>query len=708
MAAQSKMILPGWMQNAAESGMGVLLLMMSMFAMLVLPMPPFALDLFFTFNITLSMVILLAVIYVEKPVDFSIFPTVLLLATLLRLALNVASTRVVLLEGHTGPGAAGKVIESFGDFVIGGNYAVGIVVFIILVLINFVVVTKGAGRVSEVTARFTLDAMPGKQMAIDSDLNAGLLTADEARARREEVRTEADFYGAMDGASKFVRGDAVAGIAILFINIIGGLAIGVAQHDLSFAQASENYVLLTIGDGLVAQIPSLLLSTAVAVIVTRISRSQNLGQQLKGQMLANTHVLTLTAFILGALGLIPGMPNLVFLILAGGCLLIARMLKKQRLNAVEIVDEPTERKPKPEAGAAPSELNWEDVTHLDVMGLEVGYRLIPLVDKQQGGELISRITGVRKKLSKELGFLVQPVHIRDNLELSPSSYRITLLGDTIAEGEIQSGMELAINPGGVQGGLRGTPTKDPAFGMDALWIDSASRDQAQTLGYTVVDCSTVIATHLSQLIKNHAYELLGHEEVQQLLDRLGKTDPKLVESLVPKQLPLSVVVKVMQSLLKEGVSIRSIRMIAESLAEQAPRSKDPDELLQGVRVALGRMIIQEINGLESELPVAALDAELEQILLDVVRGSAGGGGLEPGLAQRLQDDLSEYTRMQEVSGQASVVLVSPPLRTWLSRFIRRSLPSLHVLSYNEIPDSKQVRLISTVSHMPALAADVAG
>lgn len=716
MAAQSKMILPGWMQNAAESGMGVLLLMMSMFAMLVLPMPPFALDLFFTFNITLSLVILLAVIYVEKPVDFSIFPTVLLLATLLRLALNVASTRVVLLEGHTGPGAAGKVIESFGDFVIGGNYAVGIVVFIILVLINFVVVTKGAGRVSEVTARFTLDAMPGKQMAIDSDLNAGLLTADEARSRREEIRTEADFYGAMDGASKFVRGDAVAGIAILFINIIGGLAIGVAQHDLSFAEASQNYVLLTIGDGLVAQIPSLLLSTAVAVIVTRISRSQNLGQQLKGQMLANTHVLTLTAFILATLGIIPGMPNLVFLILAGSCLGIAQLLKNQRKQQVELVEEQKERAPAPGTEAPPAELNWEDVTHLDVVGLEVGYRLIPLVDKQQGGELISRITGVRKKLSKELGFLIQPVHIRDNLELAPSSYRITLLGDTIAEGEIQPGMELAINPGGgqegiqgrAQGGLRGTPTKDPAFGMDALWIDTASRDQAQTLGYTVVDGSTVIATHLSQLVKNHAHELLGHEEVQQLLDRLGNTDPKLVESLVPKQLPLSVVVKVLQSLLKEGVSIRSVRMIAESLAEQAPRSKDPDELLQGVRVALGRMIIQEINGLEHELPVAALDAELEQILLDVVRGSAGGGGLEPGLAQRLQDDLSEYTRMQEISGQASVVLVSPPLRTWLSRFIRRSLPALHVLSYNEIPDSKQVRLISTVSHAPALAGEVAG
>ncbi len=703
-ATKSNPLIPTWLESFLASGVGVLALLMSLFAMLVLPMPPFALDLFFTFNITLSLVILLAVIYVERPVDFSIFPTVLLLGTMLRLALNVASTRVVLLEGHTGPGAAGRVIESFGDFVIGGNYAVGIVVFIILVIINFVVVTKGAGRVSEVTARFTLDAMPGKQMAIDSDLSAGLLTADQARERREEIRTEADFYGSMDGASKFVRGDAVAGIVILFINIIGGLSIGVFQHDLSLGDATQNYVLLTIGDGLVAQIPALLLSTAVAIIVTRISRSQNLGQQLKGQMLANTRVLLLAGCVLTALGVIPGMPNLVFLILGISCIVAGRMLDKQRATKPEVVEEEEGAQASDSKAPAPSsDLDWDDVTNLDVVGLEVGYRLIPLVDRQQGGELISRITGVRKKLSKDLGFLIQQVHIRDNLELSPSAYRITLLGDTIASGDIMPGMDLAINPGGAQGNLRGTPTKDPAFGMDALWIDTANRDQAQTLGYTVVDSSTVIATHLSQVIKAHAHELLGHEEVQQLLERLGKTDPKLVESLVPKQLPLSVVVRVLQNLLKENVSIRSLRLIAESLAEQAPRTKEPDELLQGVRQALGRMIVQEINGLSEELPVAAFDAELEHILHDVVRGS--GGGLEPGLAQQLQEDLAEFSRAQEASGQPAVVLVAPPIRNWLSRFIRRSLPNMHILSYNEVPDTKQVRLVSTLNHQRALELD---
>ncbi len=689
-----------WLREFSQSGLGVLGVMLALLAMVVIPLPPFALDMFFTFNITLSLIIILAVVHVQRPIDFSIFPTVLLVGTLLRLALNVASTRIVLLKGHTGPDAAGKVIESFGAFVIGGNYAVGIVVFVILVIINFVVVTKGATRVSEVTARFTLDAMPGKQMAIDADLNAGLLSQEEARSRREEVRTEADFYGSMDGASKFVRGDAVAGILILFINILGGLTIGVLQHDLSFDQAARIYTLLTIGDGLVAQIPALLLSTAVAVIVTRISRKQDMGEQLRGQVLANPNVLLLAGAVLAVIGIIPGMPNLVFLLLAASCIGGGWLLQQRRAAQPEVLTEPEEGPEAPPPGEV-SELNWEEVTHMDVVGLEVGYRLIPLVDRSQGGELIGRITGVRKKLSRELGFLIQPVHIRDNLELAPTAYRIILLGDTVAQGEVQPGHELAINPGQAQGALRGTPTKDPAFGMDALWIDPMQRDQAQTLGYTVVDIGTVIATHLSQVIKTHAHELLGHEEVQQLLDRLAKTDPKLVESLVPKQLPLSIVVKVLQNLLRENVSIRSIRLIAESLAEQAPRSKDPEELLAGVRVALGRSIIQEIHGLEPELPVAALDAELEQILLDVVRGGAGAVGLEPGLAERLQNELAEFTRMQELSGQPAVVLVSPTIRSWLSRFIRRSLPALHVLSYNEVPDSKQVRLIATIGQRPA-------
>ena len=700
MATQT-MTMPNWMRDVMGSGIGVLALMMACLAMLVIPMPPFLLDLLFTFNIALSLIIILAVIYVERPIDFSVFPTVLLLATLLRLALNVASTRVVLLEGHTGPGAAGKVIESFGEFVIGGNYVVGMVVFVILVVINFVVVTKGAGRVSEVTARFTLDAMPGKQMAIDSDLNAGILSQEEASRRREEVRTEADFYGSMDGASKFVRGDAVAGILILFINVIGGLGVGVGQHNLSFSQAMHNYTLLTIGDGLVAQLPSLLLSTAVAIIVTRISRPQNMGEQMVGQMAAKPEVLYLSAAVLGLIGIIPGMPNLVFLMLAAACgvggWLISRHAKQPQL----VDDDETAEADVPVAPES-NELKWDEVTQLDVVSLEVGYRLIPLVDRNQGGELIGRITAVRKKLSKDLGFLVQSVHIRDNLELSPGSYRIQLLGDSVAQGEVQAGKELAINPGGAQGGLQGVPTKDPAFGMDAIWIDPSQRDQAQTLGYTVVDPCTVIATHLSQVIKQHAHELLGHEEVQQLLDRLASSDPKLVESLVPAQLPLSVVVKVLQNLLKENISIRSIRLIAESLAEQAPRCKNPDDLLEGVRVSLGRMIVQEINGLEEELPVVALDADLEQMLQDMVRGGNGAIGLEPGIAERIQRELAEFSNRQELAGQPAVVLVSPSIRAWLSRFTRRSVPNLHVLSYNEVPDSKEVRLLSTIGQQGRL------
>lgn len=706
--ATATLNIPDTLRELTRSGMGVMALVMALLAMLVVPLPPLVLDLFFTFNITLSLVIILVVINVNRPIDFSAFPTILLIATLLRLGLNVASTRVILMEGHNGPGAAGHVIESFAEFVIGGNYAVGIVVFAILVIINFIVVTKGAGRVSEVTARFTLDAMPGKQMAIDADLNAGLLTQEEARKRREEVRTEADFYGSMDGASKFVRGDAIAGILILFINMLGGIAIGMFQHGLSIADATRDYIMLTIGDGLVAQIPALLLSIAVAVIVTRMSRSQDISTQVVSQMFDNPRVLFLAGIVLAVMGLIPGMPKM-FLLLAMACLGGGWFLQQRQSAEEDIVL----ARDNPGAGnggagntapAANPELNWEEVSPMDVIGLEVGYRLIPLVDRSQGGELIGRITGVRKKLSRELGFLIQSVHIRDNLEIEPTAYRITLLGDTVAEGEVEVGRELAIHSGQVHGTLRGTPTRDPAFGMEAVWIDPGQRDQAQSLGYTVVDIGTVIATHLSQVLKVHAHELLGHEEVQQLLDVLAKSDPKLVEGLVPKQLPLSVVVRVLQNLLREGVSIRSIRSIAESLAEQAPRSKNPDELLDGVRIALGRMIVQEINGLQEELPVMALDSELEQILLNMLRGSAGAAGLEPSLAERLQNGLAEFTQNQELAGQPAVLLVSPGIRPWLSRFIRRSLPGLNVLSYNEVPDSKQVRLISTMGNQGRLGA----
>ena len=598
-------------------GLGAPLIVIMMLAMVVLPLPPMALDMLFTFNITFGLVVLLVSVYALRPLDFTVFPTILLVATLLRLALNIASTRVVLLEGHTGTAAAGKVIESFGDFVIGGNYAVGLVVFSILVIINFVVVTKGAGRVSEVSARFTLDAMPGKQMAIDADLNAGLCTQDEARQRRQEVGQEADFYGSMDGASKFVRGDAIAGILILFINIIGGLAIGVFQHDLAVDVAMKNYTLLTIGDGLVAQIPSLVLSTATAIIVTRVSNSEAMSSQVFSQMFDDPRALVVAAAIMTLLGIIPGMPNVAFLTIAAiaGGLAWAMHRKSQRGELVEEVPEEVE------IGPEMKDLSWDDVQTVDIIGLEVGYGLIPLVDARQGGELMTRIKGVRKKLSQELGFLIQPVHIRDNLDLPPNHYRLSLLGVPMGEAEIHPGRDLAINPGTVYGDLKGVATKDPAFGLDALWIDPAQRDQAQTLGYTVVDTATVIATHLSQLLQDNAYELVGHEEVQELLEVLKRSAPKLVEGLTPKPLELGVIVKVFQNLLQENVSIRDLRSIAETLAEFGHRSQDAGALSAQVRISLGRQIVQGIYGMASELDVMTLHPSLEQNLASVCSGA---------------------------------------------------------------------------------------
>ena len=616
-----------------RSGLGVPILVMAVLAMFVLPLPPFLLDIFFTFNISLSLVILLAVIYIRRALEFGSFPTVLLGATLLRLGLNVASTRIVLINGHTGANAAGHVIAAFGAFVVGGNYAVGMVVFIVLVIINFVVITKGAGRISEVSARFTLDAMPGRQMAIDADLNAGIITQPEAIQRRQEIREEADFYGSMDGASKFVRGDAVAGILVVFINLFGGIIIGAAQHGMSLADAGRTYALLTIGDGLVAQIPALLLSVAVAILVTRVSRPQDMSQQIVSQLLGQPRALAVTSGILGLLGIVPGMPNLVFLSMAALCGIGAYLLGKQRGAArTQALAPPAP----PVVNAEQRELSWDDVEAVDLIGLEVGYRLIPLVDRNQGGELMGRIKGVRKKLSEELGFLVQAVHIRDNLELAPNAYRITILGALVGESEVFPDRELAINPGQVSGSIQGSATKDPAFGLDAVWIDKSRHDQAQALGYTVVDASSVIATHLSHLLQNHAQELLGHEEVQQLLNRLGKTAPKLVEDLVPKLLPMSVVVKVLQSLLLERVPIRNLRTICETLAELAPKTQDPAALVAGVRIALGRSIVQGIGGLRQELPVITLDPALEQVLQDSMSGGADpGAGFEPGLADRI-------------------------------------------------------------------------
>ena len=676
----------------SRNGLGAPLLLMVMMAMIVVPLAPFMLDVFFSFNISLALVVLLVTVYSLRPLDFSLFPTILLVTTLLRLALNVASTRVVLLEGHTGGDAAGQVIKAFGEFVVGGNYAVGIIVFAILVIINFVVITKGATRISEVSARFTLDAMPGKQMAIDADLNAGLIDADEARRRREEISSEAEFYGSMDGASKFVRGDAVAGILILLINILGGLVIGILQHDLSFAVAAKNYVLLTIGDGLVAQIPALLLSTAAGIIVTRVSSTQDMGTQVLSQLFQNPKSLAVTSGVLGVMGVIPGMPHFAFLMLAVVSGLGAYFIHQKQVAAQEAPEIPVEKVEQP---PETRELSWDDVTPVDTIGLEVGYRLIPMVDKEQGGQLMSRIKGVRKKLSQELGFLVPAVHIRDNLELPPNGYRITLMGVSVGEADIQPDKDMAINPGQVYGSISGVETKDPAFGLDALWIENSQRDQAQTLGYTVVDSNTVIATHLSQLLQTHANELLGHEEVQTLLDKLAEVAPKLVENLVPDTLNLGIIVKVLQSLLAEGIPVRDIRTIAETLAEHANRSQDPDELTSAVRTSLGRMIVQQINGMAAELSVITLDPNLEQLLHQAVQAD-GVGGVEPGLAERLFSALQESVQKQEAMGQPAVLLVSGLIRTMLARFVRHTIPNLHVLSYNEIPSDKQIRIVATV------------
>ncbi|ENM5727511.1 flagellar biosynthesis protein FlhA [Vibrio mimicus] len=675
---------------------GAPVMVLAALAMVVLPMPAFLLDLFFTFNIALSLVVLLVTVYTRRPLDFAAFPTVLLIATLLRLALNVASTRVVLLYGHEGPGAAGNVIEAFGNVVIGGNYAVGLVVFLILMIINFMVVTKGAGRISEVSARFTLDALPGKQMAIDADLNAGLIDQEQARVRRFEVTKEADFYGSMDGASKFVKGDAIAGILILFINIIGGLSIGMIQYGLGFREAIEIYTLLTIGDGLVAQIPSLLLSIGAAIMVTRQNTDEDMGQQVIFQLFDNPKALTITAAILGVMGIVPGMPHFAFLLLAslaGGAAYWMHRKQKikaqnKQLPAKSEADAPTQR-----------ELSWDDVQPVDVIGLEVGYRLIPLVDKDQGGELLERVKGVRKKLSQDFGFLIPPVHIRDNLELTPNSYRITLMGVAVGEAEIRPDQELAINPGQVYGMIDGERTRDPAFGLDAVWIREEQREHAQALGYTVVDSSTVLATHLSQLLTNNAAQLIGHEEVQNLLEMLSRSAPKLVENFVPDQLSLGVVVKVLQNLLHEAIPIRDIRTIVQTLSEYASKSQEPDILTAAVRISLKRLIVQEINGVEPELPVITLIPELEQILHQTMQASGGeSAGIEPGLAERLQMALSHATQEQELKGEPAVLLTSGVLRSTLAKFVKNTIPNLRVLSYQEIPDEKQIRIVQAVGN----------
>jgi flagellar biosynthesis protein FlhA len=677
-------------------GLGTPVLIMAALAMVVLPMPPLLLDMLFSFNIALALVVLLVTIYVNKPLEFAIFPSVILVATILRLALNVASTRVVLLEGHTGPGAAGAVIESFGHVVIGGNFAVGIVVFLILIIINFVVVTKGAGRIAEVTARFTLDAMPGKQMAIDADLNSGFIDQDQARKRREEVTAEADFYGSMDGATKFVKGDAIAGLIIVAINLVGGLFIGMIQHGLTFSNALEIYTLLTIGDGLVAQIPGLLLSIGTAIIVTRQNKDADMGEQMTGQ-LGNTKVLTMAASLLFIMGIVPGMPHVAFLTLAAVVGGASYYIHKQATSPkAELVSRKTDMVSGHEMQPQ-KEIGWDDVQPVDVIGLEVGYRLIPLVDKSQGGELLTRIKGVRKKLSQELGFLIPAVHIRDNLDLEPNTYRVTLMGVTSGTSELRHDNELAINPGQVFGTVKGIATKDPAFGLEAVWIAKNQREHAQTLGYTVVDAATVVATHLSQILSNNAASLLGHEEVQNLLDMLAKASPKLVEALVPDTLPLTAVVKVLQNLLHEGVPIRDMRTIVQTLVDYGARSQDIDVLTAACRISLRRLIVQEVAGAASEIAVMTFAPELEQMLHQSMQAAGNdGSGIEPGLAERIQDSLREASQQQELAGDPAVLLTSGILRAVMARFVKYTIPGLRVLSYQEIPDDKQVRIVSVV------------
>ena len=710
----------------AQGNLSIPVMLLVLLGMMTLPLPPFLLDTFFTFNIALSIVVLLVSVYAKRPLDFAIFPTILLVATLLRLALNVASTRVVLMYGHEGGDAAGRVIEAFGEVLIGGNYAVGLVVFMILMIINFVVVTKGAGRVSEVSARFTLDAMPGKQMAIDADLNAGLIDADQAKTRRADIAAEADFYGAMDGASKFVKGDAVAGILILIINVVGGFGIGMAQHGLSFSDAVSAYTLLAIGDGLVAQIPSLLLSTATAIMVTRNGNDEDMGQQVVGQMFSSSRALAVSAGLMALMGSVPGMPHTVFI----GAALVAGVIayyiswKKEGgklgdsiARKIGVATKTADALPSPAGGnalAAPKEkaeaaikqmevkeLGWDDVEPVDRVGLEVGYRLIPLVDKNQGGQLLNRIKGVRRKLSQELGFLMPSVHIRDNLDLLPNQYRITLMGVTLAEAEIFPEREMAINPGQVFGKIDGQPTRDPAFGLDAFWIDADKKDRAQTLGYTVVDASTVVATHLNQKLQRHAHELVGHEDVQKLVDMLAKASPKLAEELVPNTINISQLLGVLQNLLREHVPIRDMRSIAESLANFTGQSQDIAAMTTVARLSLSRMIVQNIFGNEDQLVVMTLDPSLEQLLLKSLQqtsqqGLQSGLVLEPAMADTLHRSLGEAVQAQEAAGRPAVLLVTTQLRPAMAQFVRNSMDQLHVLAYQEIPDNKSITIVASI------------
>ena len=671
--------------------LGVPAFVILVLAMMVLPLPAFALDLLFTFNIALALMVVMISAHMVKPLDFAAFPSVLLITTLMRLSLNVASTRVVLVEGHTGPGAAGKVIESFGHFLIGGNFAVGLIVFAILVVINFIVVTKGAERIAEVGARFTLDAMPGKQMAIDAELNAGVIDETEARRRRAEVAEEADFFGSMDGASKFVRGDAVAGMLILFINIVGGFVIGVVQHELSAAQAASSYILLAVGDALVAQVPALLISVAAAMVVSRVGKEQAIGAQIGTQLFGSPKALAVTAGIVGVLGVIPGMPHVVFVLIATSIAALAWWLHKRQRSA-----QAAAALPKPvETAPANAEASWDDLVPVDTLGLEVGYRLIALVDKARAGDLLARIKGVRKKFAQDVGFLPPAVHIRDNLELKPGSYRVTLRGAVAGEGEAYPGQWLAINPGGATQALPGSVTTDPAFGLPAVWIDERHREMAQMAGFTVVDCATVVATHLSHLMQVNAARLLGRVEVQALVDHVNKLTPKLIEDVVPKMVGLATLHKVLQLLLEEGVHIRDMRGIVECLAEHAPGTSDAAELARCLRVHLSPAIVQQIYGAVHELDVIALDPDLERLVTQALN-SPHGAALDPGVAEALTRQAGERARAQEDLGVPACLLVPDLIRAPLARLLKRAAPRLKVLSHSEIPDTHSIRIGSVI------------
>ncbi|WP_455815986.1 flagellar biosynthesis protein FlhA [Pseudomonas cerasi] len=688
----AKLRLPGNMKDTQWKVLAGPILILLILSMMVLPLPPFILDLLFTFNIALSIMVLLVAMFTQRTLDFAAFPTILLFSTLLRLALNVASTRVILMDGHTGAAAAGQVVEAFGHFLVGGNFAIGIVVFIILVIINFMVITKGAGRIAEVGARFVLDGMPGKQMAIDADLNAGLIGEEEAKKRRSDVTQEADFYGSMDGASKFVRGDAVAGIMIMIINVIGGLLVGILQHGMDAGHAAETYTLLTIGDGLVAQIPALVISTAAGVIVTRVGTDQDVGEQMVSQLFNNPRVMMLSAGVLGLLGLVPGMPNLVFLLFTAVLLGLAWWIRGKEMLPKSAAAPQMSMTKQPES-AASVEATWGDVQLEDSLGMEVGYRLIPMVDSAQDGELLGRIRSIRKKFAQEMGFLPPVVHIRDNMDLTPARYRILMKGVEIGSGDAYPGRWMAINPGTAAGSLPGEVTVDPAFGLEAIWIDSALKEQAQIQGFTVVEASTVVATHLNHLIGQYASELFGRQEAQQLLDRVTQEMPKLTEDLIPGVITLTTLHKVLQNLLAERVSIRDMRTIIETLAEHAAVQSDPQELTSVVRVALGRAITQQWFPGNGEVQVIGLDTTLERLLLQALQG---GGGLEPGLADRLLAQAQTALQHQEGLGAPPVLLVNHPLRALLARFLRRSLPQLMVISNMELTDNRNIRMTSTI------------